>query len=273
MAKQTVILEKTWQQNPLFWPGQGDLVVPDSRSNIFIGIGITAADQPSQTIPFDELGFLLSAEFIRRKIPNSQVFVFIADQHAWLANNLNVAQAKKMASRQSDFIVQCIKLLRLENWQVALASHLFPQAQTASYEQLEQRDVAFFINHHHVGIKIGWRFSRQRVTHKTDEAHFDKLLKGKLLQSLFVKPGMTLNHQKIHESPYICSDPDTRIVISSREDVVQKIKVATCNRAQKEAVKNHLRKTVLLFEVLTGKFPYKIRLEEKVRLINDFIFS
>lgn len=271
MDKQIVIPEKTWQQNPLFWHGQGDLVVPRSRPNIFIGIGVAALNQLSQAIPFDELGFLLSAEFVKRQIPDSEVFVLIADQHAWLANKFDINKAKEASCKQLALINRIIKALSLDNWTVLQAAKLFPQAQPASYEKLETRDVNLFVNHHRVGIKVGWQFGRGVGNHKTYEPHFDKRVVS-ILRFILTKPGLTLSPDKIHESPYICTEPATRIVLESAENVTQKLKTTVCNRGQITAVKNHLRKTVILFEMLITKLPNKIPLEDKVKLINNMIF-
>jgi hypothetical protein len=81
--------------NPLFWPNQGSFIVSENMPNIFIGCGIATKTQISQAVPFDIIGFLLSAEFIKRQIPKSQVCLLIADQHAWLANNFNRDYAKQ----------------------------------------------------------------------------------------------------------------------------------------------------------------------------------
>ena len=126
MPKQLVIPEKVLLQNPLFWPGQGPVVVKSNQLNIFIGTGITTPTQLSKGLPFDALGFLLSAEFIKRQIPKT--------------------------------FTKIIKSLRLANWHILLASKLFPRALPATYETLETRDVNHFIKHHQVGLKVGWKF-------------------------------------------------------------------------------------------------------------------
>ena len=148
---------------------------------------------------------------------------------------------------------------------------LFPQALPASYEELETRDVNFFVNHRQVGTKVGWKFSREVEVHKTDEAHFDSQV-SRSIKFIMTKPGMTLHPEKMHESPYICTDPATRIVLKSAENVTQKLKTTVCNRGQITAVGNHLRRTVILFEMLTTKLPNKMPLEDKVKLINNMIF-
>ena len=142
-------------QNPLFWPNQANIVVRKTKSNIFIGCGIATKTELSQAIPLDIIGFLLSAEFIKRQIPNSQVFLLIADQHAWLANNFDKEKCKKTADNLRIIVEKIIKKLELENWQVFLASQLFPKTLPQAYEELEKRDVAHFFKHHSCGIKIG----------------------------------------------------------------------------------------------------------------------
>lgn len=259
MTKSTVISEKTLQQNPLFWPGQGPVVVKSNQPNIFIGTGVTTPTQLSRAIPLDALGFLLSAEFIKRLIPTTHVFLLIADQHAWLANHFNKHQAQKIAQLQFKIFSKIIASLQLKNWHIFLASKLFHQALPASYEALEIRDVNHFIKHHQVGIKIGWKFGNGQ-NHKTDEAHFDQ---GIDIISIFTKPGVTSDPHKPQESPYICTDPSNRILLHVHSRGVH----------DTPAVQKQLKRITILFEQLIKSFPNKTLLEQKLNLIIKQIFK
>ncbi|MEK7513551.1 MAG: hypothetical protein AAB430_00055 [Patescibacteria group bacterium] len=242
-------------QNSIFWPNQANFVVDQSHSNIFIGIGIATKTQISQTVPFDIIGFLLSAEFIKRQIPHGKIFLLIADQHAWLANNFDRNKCQKSANNLLKTIQKIIKNLKLKNWQISLASQIFPDALPQSYEDLEKRDVTHFFNHHLCGIKIGWSFSLTETNHKTDESHFDKNIP---MLSIFTKPGVTNNPIKPQESPYICTDPTTRITLDQ---------LSTSKVESKTAVKNHLNRITMLFEQLIKTFPNKTPLENKIKII------
>ncbi|OGD62576.1 hypothetical protein A2160_06060 [Candidatus Beckwithbacteria bacterium RBG_13_42_9] len=266
MKQKIVIPELIWQQNPLFWSRQGSIAVEKKRANIFLGIGVASPRQLSQAIPFDELGFLLSAEFLKRKIPGAVVFCLIADQHAWLANQFNKKEAIKISLQQFGLISRVIANLNLEGWQFFQASKLFPKANPASYEALEERDISFFVKNHQVGIKIGWQFGQQSNIHKTDEAHFDS---GSLqpFQALMIKPGMTLDPEKLHESPYLSSCKEKRIIFSLAENVREKLNNRACSKNQLAAFKNHLKKTVSLFEMMITKSPAKTPFETKIEMI------
>ena len=231
--------------NPLFWPNQADIVVDETKPNIFIGGGIATKTELSQAVPFDIAGFLLSAEFIKRLIPKSQVFLLIADQHAWLANNLEQIVKKIIAN------------FNLAGWKVFWASQIFPDALPQSYEELEKRDVTHFFNQHNCGLKIGWSASMAENQHKTDESHFDQQLNIPI-QSIFTKPGVTSNPKKPFESPYICTNPATRITVDKSS--ISKWRV-------NPAVKNHLNRITMLFEQLIETFPNKTPLEVKVKKI------
>lgn len=130
MTKNIVITEKVLQQNPLFWSGQGPVAIKPNKPNVFTGTGICNPTQLSQAIPFDALGFLLSAEFIKRQIPSSHVLL--------------LTKALKIAQLQFKVFTQVINSLKLKNWHIFLVSKLFPQALPASYEALETRDVNHF---------------------------------------------------------------------------------------------------------------------------------
>jgi len=248
--------------NPLFLPNQADIVVDETKPNIFIGGGIATKTELSQAVPFDIAGFLLSAEFIKRLIPKSQVFLLIADQHAWLANNFNQEKSKKIADNLEQIVKKIIANFNLAGWKVFRASQIFPDALPQSYEELEKRDVAHFFNQHNCGLKIGWSFSLAEGNHKTDESHFDQQLNIPI-QSIFTKPGVTANPKKPFESPYICTDPATRITV----DILSTSKVESTNLA----VKNHLNRITILFEQLIETFPNKTPLKEKVKKIIEKI--
>ncbi len=262
MPKQLVISEKTLQQNPLFWSGQGPVALDSFHPNIFIGTGICTPAQLSQAIPLDALGFILSAEFIKRQIPQAQVFLFIADQHAWLANNFDKNQSQKIAQLQLKTFTKIIKSLHLTNWHILLASKLFPKALPASYETLETRDVNHFINHHQVGIKIGWKFSSGNQSHKTDEVHFDQ---GLNITSIFTKPGLTSDPHKFQESPYICTNSTTRLLLQPS--------YVHPRGVHEPAVQNQLKRITMLFEKLIQPFPPKTPLVKQLDIILNKIFN
>lgn len=244
------------QQNPLFWSGQGPIIVNPSTPNIFIGTGICTPTQISLGLPFDALGFLLSAEFIKRLIPQAQVFLFIADQHAWLANGFNKNKSQKIAQLQ----LKAFTALNLKNWHIFLASDIFPDAKPDTYENLEQRDINHFINKHKVGLKIGWKFGTG-THHKTDEAHFDRNLP---ITSIFTKPGVTSDPHKPQESPYICTNPTTRFLL-------QPTQVHPRGVLENPAVQNHLKRITILWELLFGNFPPKTPLLNKLTWIQSHI--
>lgn len=141
--------------NPLFWPDQGNFNVAKNKPNIFIGCGIATKNQLSQAVPLDILGFLLSAEFVKRQIPNSQVFLLIPDQHAWLANNFDRGESHKIAANLQIAIQKIINNFKLTDWQIFKASEIFSDALPQSYEQLELKDINHFFNQHHCSLKIG----------------------------------------------------------------------------------------------------------------------
>ncbi|MEK7111048.1 MAG: hypothetical protein AAB856_00480 [Patescibacteria group bacterium] len=272
MDTSLVIPESVLQQNPLFWSGQGSIAVNFSQPNIFIGTGIATPNELSQEIPFDVLGFLLSAEFIKRQIPNSKVFLLIADQHAWLANKFPESNSNQIALNQKLTFGKVISRLKLLDWHISLASELFPQAEPDSYENMETRDVFHFFNNQNTGIKMGWKFVTKDKTHKTDEAHFDQNLDFDI-RSIFIKPGVTLDPTKPFESPYICTNPSKRVLLSKNENVVKKLDSRSTTGNQRQAVQNQLKRITILFEQIVEQLPDKTPVAKKVQLIIEKIFK
>lgn len=258
----TIKLNQLTKFNPLVWPGQVDIALTKNR-NIFLGGGIATKSQISQATPFDLVGFLLTAEQLRRKL-NSHVHLLIADQHAWLANHLSQQEATHAADRLSNCTRQIVNNLGFSNWHLHLASQIFPNTTPQSYEQLELRDVNHFANHFHCGLKLGWTFS-PKESGKTDESHFDQLHH---LPTILIKPGQTLDTLKPHESPYICTNPPHRLIIAPKENPADKL---TGDLATVKRVANHLRFICLLWEHLVDPFPPKTPLLQKLEQINKTI--
>lgn len=82
------------------------------------------------------------------------------------------------------------------------------------------------------------------------------------MQSIFTKPGVTNNPVKPQESPYICTDPATRITLDQ---------LSTSKVESKPVVKNHLNKITILFEQLIKRFPNKTPLKNKIEAIISLI--
>lgn len=270
---KTIILHQNLSLNPLILSRQDNLVVDSEKPNIFLGVGLCTPTQLSRSIPFDILGFLLTAEFIKKQVPNSKVFLLIGDHHAWLSNDFDKNKTKKLATITSKTIQKIITAFEFDNWHILLSSNIFPNTVKSSYEELEIRDVNHFFKTHHCGIKISWHFSIKSKENKTDEAHFDQLLNIPI-KTVPIKTGFTFNSKKIHESPYICTDPNARITLYLKENPKSKLiffkdQIPT---SQFQAVKNHLKRVTILFEQLIHKFPPKTPLDEKIKQIINKIF-
>lgn len=243
------------KHNSLIWSNQPDIVVDQNSLNIFLGGGIATKTQISQAVPFDLVGFMLTAEQLRRTT-RGHVHMLIADQHAWLANNLNQTQATRAANRLFDMTTHIIHNFGFANWHTHLASQIFPNAVIASYEALESHDITHFVDHHQVGIKLGWTFSPKEKG-ITDEAHFDQLHS---LPTILIKPGLTNDPNKPHESPYICTNPSQRITLDK-----------PINWDISLRVQNHLRNICSLFESIIQPFPAKTPLSTKIQQIIQII--
>lgn len=257
LSTMKIKIEDLVKQNPLIWPNQRVVSVEQIQQNIFLGGGVATKNQISQAVPFDLLGFMLTAEQVNRHT-KGDIHILIADQHAWLANHLDQQQAIIAAQNLKSTISKIITTFKLEHWNIHLASAIFPSAVQSNYEALETRDIKHFTENHDIGIKIGWTFSPKEVG-ITDESHFDKLHK---LSTVLIKPGLTDNPTKPHESPYISTDPTTRITFNNSN-----------NWDISPAVRNHLRNICLLFENLIDPFPPKTPLEEKCKMIINLVIK
>lgn len=257
LSTMKIKIEELIKHNPLIWSNQPDVFWDAQSSSIFLGGGVATQTKISRTVPFDLLGFILTAEQIKRQT-KGKVHMLIADQHAWLANNLSQSETMEAAQKLQEVVIKIITNLKLDNWHIHLASEIFPNTQPNNYEVLETKDIAHFVNHHQIGIKIGWTFSPKEIG-ITDESHFDSLHN---VPTILIKPGLTDDPAKPHESPYICTDPTKRITFGDSN-----------NWDASPAVKNHLRDICLLFENIIEPFPAKTPLETKCKTIIDNILK
>jgi hypothetical protein len=244
-------IEDLIKHNPIIWSNQEDIFVDSNNLNIFLGGGVATKTKISQAVPFDLLGFVLTAEQIKR-ITRGKVHMLIADQHAWLANNLDRAQATRAATNLNIIVTRIVRQFNFTDWHIHFASKLFSNQPPTNYENLEVRDIDHFTRKFQCNIKLGWTFS-PKETGITDESHFDKFHN---LSTVLIKPGLTDSPAKPHESPYICTDPSMRIIFANSN-----------NWQLSPAIKNHLQNICLLFENIVKPFPPKTPVEEKCKII------
>lgn len=183
-------------------------------NKVFFGVGLCTRKELSQGLPFEVIGQICAAEWVRRALGLEKILIIVADSHA--KTNMNVSQAygdaeiDKLASDTKDLLIKITHALKLEKntINIQLASEFIGDSgqsleRNADYKTIEdlvrQRffpskiaqalpeesllytagQVATIEYMRRVGLiraKISWHVPEKRRTSKTfDETFFDDL--------------------------------------------------------------------------------------------------
>jgi hypothetical protein len=252
--------------------------------SLFFGVGLCTSKQPAEAIPFDILAFFFLAEKLRRQLELDSIFVFIADEHA----KTNSFMTNERIWTQTKIIKQTfttiIHNLHLHHFKILLSSEIIqnPTFQSAlttippmenEYLHREIADLIWFTQTKNVRLKLGWSINNELTPQGHDERFFDEKIRKMHtlpLSFLFTKPGRTCDELRPNVSPYIAIANESRIVLSQKEHVQEKI--ATFQQhTNAETVRGaiaHMALIVRLFESLFIRIP-KQTTEEKIQFIID----
>lgn len=247
-----------------------------TRANLFVGVGLCTAQKPASAIPFDILSFFLLPELLRRKGLIESTFFLIADSHALTNSFMTPKQVVNLTQTMKQTALSIIRSFRIQHMHVVLASEIRKEQSFQSlrnrlprmdnmYVREEIADLSWFMNTQNVRFKLGWTISNEITPSGHDERFFDMQIKPFLktpLVFLHTGAGRTFDPKRPKTSPYIAIHGEKRIVLSSNQRV-QHLNTQTIND---QAVINHLKRIVRLFETLVVKIPFDT-LEEKINFL------
>ncbi|MBC8500937.1 MAG: hypothetical protein H8D38_04185 [DPANN group archaeon] len=248
-------------------------------NNIYLGTGVSTATDLSVGTPFDVLSMILLAEKVRRATNNETIYHNIADTHA-LTNKFPAEKVQAATLTQKNNISRITKSLGLENYEVILSSEFHNlkdyadivsrlEVEAHEYVKYEVADIEFFRKTRNAGIKIGWAIKSDTQT-KFDEVFFDKYYQqvfGNSIISIYSVSGKRLDDKAPNAAPYILTEREleTRIQLSSNEDVEKKLANADCSPTTLKMMKNHLKSITRLYQELIEQLEGNI--EEKTNYI------
>ncbi len=194
----------------------------------WFGVGVTTSTGLSHGLPLDVLGLVYSQELVRRALGWSRSLVVVADSNAQAAgaDALAVRRVAVQVERRLRDLTTALGL----PVDVCLTSSLGrPQAlpgfsrlhrlppyvahQLAQMEHLRQQGI---------GLKVGWTWPG--ALH--DERYFDDLHARELgtrTGSVYVCGGVTLDPRRPRACPYVCGDPQARLMLRADEDLERKL--------------------------------------------------
>ena len=250
--------------------------------NIYFGTGFVTPKAITQGVPFDFLGYLLTAEHTRRKAGADKIIHLLADTHA--------IQSKPVDLHPQIFerIEECISTYRGIVEKLGLQDHyVFVRASdleqdkdffkvknsistagldipdfAISYVTQQLADMAYMKQHCNVAAKLSWLLDPKAKKAGFDERFFDDLY-GRLfpqapLSYIYTYSGRSLDPQRPRVSPYVMTEtPIQRLPLAFDESLEVFMKNLEQQRGSRPAaeMRTHLENIVDLYEQLYGLLP------------------
>lgn len=200
----------------------------ESTTSTWFGVGV-AADDASCGLPVDVLILVFAQEMVRRELGLAKSAILIADSNACNAGvpRLDVHRAASLAQAPLEALVDLFGF----PVDIRRSSSLAPAS------EVERRQGALEIDNGYVAqqlvqteimrtrgaaVKVGWALSACTY----DETYFDRLYRdrfGNHVTFMYTIGGRTLNPQRPRACPYLCRNPQDRLLLGTRENIVRKL--------------------------------------------------
>ena len=231
----------------------------DETTATWFGVGV-AADDASQGLPVDVLVLMFAQEMVRRELGLSRSFILIADSNACNAGvpRLDVHRAASLAQAPLEALIERFGFPIDVRRSSTLAPSKTVEERQAALEidngyvaqQLVQTDI---MRERGAAVKVGWALSACTY----DETYFDRLYRNRFgdgVTFVYTIGGRTLNSQRPRACPYLCREPNDRLLLGTRENAVRKL----YSDRSSPAMRGYLRliaKLARAYQHLTGEDP------------------
>ena len=230
-----------------------------SATSTWFGVGV-AADDASRGLPVDVLILVFAQEMVRRELGLAKSSILVADSNACNAGvpRLDVHRAASLAQAPLESLVDRfgfpVDIRRSSS--LAPASQVEREQESLEIEngyvaqQLVQTDI---MRRRGATVKVGWALSACTY----DETYFDRLYRnrfGERVTFAYTIGGRTLSSQRPRACPYLCREPQDRLLLGTSENAVRKL----YSDAASPAVRGYRRligKLARAYHHLTGDDP------------------
>ena len=231
----------------------------ESTTSTWFGVGVAASDA-SCGLPVDVLVLMFAQEMVRRELGLSKSFILVADSNACNAGvpRLDVHRAASLAQGPLEALIERFGFPVDVRRSSALAPAQEVERKQAALEidngyvaqQLVQTEI---MRERGAGVKVGWALSACTY----DETYFDRLYRnrfGERVTFVYTIGGRTLNPQRPRACPYLCREPQDRLLLGTRENAVRKLYSDQSSPAMR-GYRRLIAKLARAYQHLTGRDP------------------
>jgi hypothetical protein len=199
-----------------------------SATSVWFGVGV-AANDASCGLPIDVLILVFAQEMVRRQLGLAKSSILIADSNACNAGvpRLDVHRAASLAQAPLEALVDRFGF----PVEIRRSSSLAPASEVERKQEALEIDNGYvaqqlvqteIMRTRGAGVKVGWALSACTY----DETYFDQLYRsrfGDQVTFAYTIGGRTLNPQRPRACPYLCREPQDRLLLGTRENAVRKL--------------------------------------------------
>ncbi|HUY68377.1 MAG TPA: hypothetical protein VMV79_03655 [Alphaproteobacteria bacterium] len=241
------------------------------RPNLYFGTGLSTTKAITRGLPFDFLGMVLGAEFVRRNLGVDKIIHEISDTHAVGNGFASETKIAALAEEQRSLIGRMVGALGLEGVYECLRASEYqatPEYQATlgyikklypdkdRYFQLQWAGMNWLAWQRNVRIKVGWLTDDNPNPKGFDERCFDVGYDTIFasLNYVYVRCGRNVSPTRSRVSPYTSVEGEDRIMLAPGEDAASYFERWLCQPLTKDLriTFTHLANIVDGFERLFG---------------------